>query len=88
MFDKIANFDLSKLTVVGWLMFLITAALFLGACFLLAFQAKDVAGVALQNRANQKILGLLMMGSCVIFFVVTRKLLEKLGVVVYRHDSE
>jgi hypothetical protein len=87
VFDKIANFDVAKLTLSGWLLFLVTTALLLGASFLLAFQAKDVADTALQNRASQRILGYTMLAFCVVFFVVVRKLLEKLGVVIYRADD-
>ena len=87
MFDKIANFDVAKLTLAGWLLFLATAAMFLAACFLLAFHGKEVADAALKNRLSQRVLGISMMAVAVLFFVAARKLMEWLGVTIYRDDG-
>ncbi|MGB7345760.1 MAG: hypothetical protein WBD20_16205 [Pirellulaceae bacterium] len=84
MFDKIAHFDLAKLTLVGWLLFLSTTGLLLAACFLLAFEAEDLAEAALENRMSQRILGVIMIAASVAFFAGMRKLLEKFGVTIYR----
>lgn len=87
MFDNVANFDVAKLTLAGWLLFIVTTALFIAACFVLAFQASDIADAALQNRASKKVLGISMMAGAVVFFIGMRKLLEKLGVTIYQADT-
>ena len=88
MFDKILYFDMAKLNWIGWLLFLLTTALFLAACFLIAFQAEEVADVALENRATKKITGVVMMGIAVVFFVGVRIVLEKLGISIHRTSQD
>ena len=87
MFEKIFYFDLAKLNWKGWLLFLITCAMFVGAAFLIAMEAEPAADAILENRGTKKIFGYVAIGASAAFFVGVRIILEKIGISIHKKDD-
>lgn len=88
MFNKIFNFDVSRLNFLGWALFLFTAMLDLAIAFLIAADRDGVAKLILQNGITMTIFGLaeilLLSGS----FVAVRNFLELLGLSIFKESEQ
>ena len=77
------DFDLGKLTLVGWIVLLATAAIFLAGAFLVAMAPGGEEAVA-ASRGSRKMIAYVLMGVAAVFFVVCRIVLGKIGLPMFR----
>ncbi|MEZ6057224.1 MAG: hypothetical protein R3C01_11025 [Planctomycetaceae bacterium] len=87
MLEKIMYFDLGKLNWKGWLLFLVTCGLFIGACVFVAIGMEQGADVVLESRASKKLFGLIGIFASAAFFAGVRIVLENLGISIHREES-
>lgn len=80
--EAATNFDLSRLTVVGWLLSLVTVALFLGLAFW--FAANSMGPEGRLSKGEVKLYGFVGVAVFAGFFLGCRWILEAIGIQVVR----
>lgn len=78
------DFDLSKLTPVGWLVFFVTGAIIMTGIFLMAFTAAPAAGEVANTRGGKKIMAGIAIGIGAAFFLACKFGLAKIGLPMFR----
>ncbi|HUE73592.1 MAG TPA: hypothetical protein VMP01_22130 [Pirellulaceae bacterium] len=77
------DFDLGKLTVVGWLVLLATAGIFLAGAYMVAVTPGGQEAVD-ASRGSRRMIAYVLMGVAAAFFVVCRLVLGKIGLPMFR----
>lgn len=80
--EEATNFDLSRLTAVGWLLSLVTVALFLGLAFW--FAANSTGADGRMSKGEVKLYGFIGLAVFAGFFLGCRWILEGIGIQVVR----
>lgn len=81
------NFDLGKLTLVGWLVFIATGAIIMTGIFMMAFSADaatGTAGTVAVSKGGKKIMAVIAMAAGVGFFLACKFGLGKIGFPMFR----
>ena len=81
------NFDLAKLTLVGWLVFFATGAIILTGVFIMAFSVSDApgaVGAVAESKGGKKIMAVIAIGVGVAFFLACMFGLKKIGLPMFR----
>lgn len=82
------DFDLGKLTLVGWLVFLATGAIMMTGIIMMAFSADaapDAAGAVAATKGGKKIMAGIAIGVGVAFFLACKFGLGKIGLPMFRN---
>ena len=84
------NFDLSKLTLVGWLVFFTTGAIIMTGIFMMVFSAQaatGTAGAVAETRGGKKIMAYIALGVGVAFFLAGKFGLGNIGFPMFRSEN-
>jgi hypothetical protein len=81
--DRLADFDLGRLTAAGWILSLLSVVAFLIVAGI-GISSLESAGVKQASRGQSKILGLFGLAVAVTFFMTGKAILDRLKIDIFR----